>query len=416
LRRIHACIVTPAFPQLSETFIVDHATQLAERGHRVTVLSTAHGSDAAAFPDLARLSDQIEHVSLDLSSSRGVRAQKSIATLLAPGALSPRDRGRVALTAARQQIAPTSVLLLSNYFKAAEPPDVVHAHFGTLGASVQAALSAVRSPSPLVVTFHGFDISRIPKSYGPDVYQNLFEQGSLFLAVSERWRIRLLELGAPAKATQLHRLGVRLPDCEAEFDGETESDTLRVCSVARLVEKKGIEDAIRAVVKAHDSGIALRYDIIGDGPLRSQLQSLTTSFCADDYVNFLGAQPRTQAFNLLADSDVFLAPSITAADGDQEGIPVAIMEAMAFGLSILSTYHSGIPELVDDNRTGLLVRERDVDAMSAALAGLGEDVQLRRSLGSAARREIQLHWNADLQADALIRKYDNVIGSNVDEG
>src|SRR5207253_10169038 len=133
---------------------------------------------------------------------------------------------------------------------------------------------------------------------------------------------------------------------------------------ARLVPKKGIEYAIRAVAKVVPQlaadGRRVQYQIVGDGQLRDSLVQLTEQLGLDQSVTFLGWKTHAEVAALIAEADALLAPSITADDGDKEGNPVSIMEALAVGRPVFSTFHSAIPEIVRDGVNGFLVAERDV--------------------------------------------------------
>ena len=145
-------------------------------------------------------------------------------------------------------------------------------------------------------------------------------------------------------------------------------EPVTLVTVARLVPKKGIEDAIRAVAALAPKYPTLSFHIVGDGPQRSGCQTLIEELGVQNQIRLLGQQPAEGVKHALKSADIFVAPSYTASDGDIEGIPVAIMEAMASGLPVVSTNHSGIPELVMDGVTGCLVAERDVTNIAARLS------------------------------------------------
>lgn len=156
--------------------------------------------------------------------------------------------------------------------------------------------------------------------------------------------------------------------------------------------------AIRAVAAL---GRDATHTVIGDGPLRSHLERVIGEVGAADRIRLGGAGSPDEVAGALAAADVLLAASVTAPDGDQEGIPVAIMEAMAAGLPVVSTFHSGIPELVEDGTTGLLVPEGDVDALTEALRSLAHDPERRRALGAAGRLVVAERHHADVLAHEL---------------
>jgi colanic acid/amylovoran biosynthesis glycosyltransferase len=217
---------------------------------------------------------------------------------------------------------------------------------------------------PVATVFHGFDVSRsdiIEKHLGN--YHRLFEQTEVLLPISELWKRRLLQWGAPKDKLRVLRMGVDLDQLQMRATTRQPIDPLQVLSVARLTEKKGLEYALAGVTQARSK---IAYTIIGTGPLDKPLRELAGS-AEPGGINFAGEQAQHKVFEALQQADVFLLPSVTAADGDMEGVPVVLMEAMAKGVIVLATRHSGIPELIDDGVSGLLVAERDSAAIANAL-------------------------------------------------
>jgi colanic acid/amylovoran biosynthesis glycosyltransferase len=182
-----------------------------------------------------------------------------------------------------------------------------------------------------------------------------------------------------------------------------EDATVRLLTVARLVEKKGVEYAIRAVAALREStDRRVEYRILGDGPLRARLEGLVRELGVGDTVKLVGESDQAGVRTAMRRSDVFVAPSVVAEDGDMEGVPVSIMEAMACGLPVVSTLHSGIPELVRDRITGYLVPERDAAALAQALVRLVDEPRLRRKLGMAGRGVVERGYDLDRLNDRLV--------------
>ncbi|MDV5062321.1 glycosyltransferase, partial [Vibrio diabolicus] len=171
--------------------------------------------------------------------------------------------------------------------------------------------------------------------------------------------------------------------------------------VGRLTEKKAVLDSIKAVVKANEK-IAIKFNIIGDGELYKAAKELIDTNEASEYIFLLGKQKPERVKEFLDSSDVFVLPSVRASNGDMEGIPVALMEAMAKGLIVLSTNHSGIPELIEDQESGFLVDEASVEGLSNALVNISNLDQ--ESL-------IRIRKNA---RDIVLSKYnDRVLNQNL---
>ena len=169
---------------------------------------------------------------------------------------------------------------------------------------------------------------------------------------------------------------------------------LEIISVARLTEKKGLHVAIEACRQLKEQGVAFRYRIFGIGPWERRLRTLIEQYQLEDVVEMPGFKPSHEVKAMLDDADVFLLPSVTGADGDMEGIPVALMEAMAVGIPVVSTLHSGIPELVEADKSGWLVPENDARALAQRLAAFSQlDTDELAPVVKCAREKVEHDFN-----------------------
>ena len=188
------------------------------------------------------------------------------------------------------------------------------------------------------------------------------------------------------------------------FDGPdrtVEAETARILSVGRLVGKKGFAQALDAVAAVVQRGRTIQYRIIGDGPLRPALTRQVHSRGLAHHVELLGWQNQASVREQLARTDIFLAPSVTMPDGNTEGLPTVIKEAMACGLPVVATDHGGICELVADGVSGRLVPEYDVPSLSEALVQMIDQPQLRIEMGRAGRNIVARHYNDEPLNDEL---------------
>jgi colanic acid/amylovoran biosynthesis glycosyltransferase len=177
------------------------------------------------------------------------------------------------------------------------------------------------------------------------------------------------------------------------------------------VQKKGIEYAIRAVAKARERHPENRYEIIGDGPLRGALEKLVAELGLKESVILHGTKDSEFIRQRMAKAHVLILASVTADNGDQEGTPVTLMEAQASGLPVLSTRHSGIPEVVLDGKSGFLVPERDVEALAERLAFLVEHPEVCRELGACGRKHIEAQFDLRQLNRDLVRIYEQTAGN-----
>jgi glycosyltransferase involved in cell wall biosynthesis len=162
----------------------------------------------------------------------------------------------------------------------------------------------------------------------------------------------------------------------------------RIVCVCRLSPKKGLDVAIRACAKLRDNNVKFLFEIAGDGPQRLALEELIERLNLADYVKLLGARPNDQLTELFSRASVFLMPCVKTPDGDMDGIPVAMMEAMACEVPVVSTAISGIPELVEDGITGRLAPEKDADALAQILQELLEDMDKIEQFGRTGRERV----------------------------
>lgn len=280
------------------------------------------------------------------------------------------------------------------FFRWARGVNLLHAHFGYTGA--HGLFAARRLGLPLVTSFYGQDVTlreswaRLEPAYWHYnlLWRRLFRRGDRFCALSNQMRERLIAQGCPADKIRIVRLGVDL----ARFGGERPVRTgpMTVLMVGREVEKKGFDDGLRACAAARDRGADLRVVLLGTGaPGLTALQELAASLSLE----VAWPDPATRVVGAMADADVLLVPSRTAADGDQEGTPTVICEGSAAGLPVVATRHAGIPEQVDHDRTGLLADERDVDGLATHLVRLAGDRALREALGAAGRVKMAAEYS-----------------------
>jgi colanic acid/amylovoran biosynthesis glycosyltransferase len=177
-------------------------------------------------------------------------------------------------------------------------------------------------------------------------------------------------------------------------------------TVGRLVEKKGIEFGLRAVARLIQEYPKLDYTIIGEGPERDSLTTLVRELGIGNHVNFVGAKTRETVAAMMRNAHILLAPSVSARSGDEEGIPLVLMEALASGLPVVSTAHAGIPELVTHGVSGLLAPERDPEALAEHVKFLITHEGERRSMAVAGRRAVENGFDVDKLNAQLLAQYE----------
>lgn len=290
---------------------------------------------------------------------------------------------------------------------------IVHAHFGWAG--VFAARFARRHSLPLVVTFHGYDVALLArKDYGPaSVWpytlraRRMLDVMDLGLCASAELLEMLVAIGVPRERLREHRLGV---DLERFRPSPRDGSQLRIAMVGRFVEKKGFADGLDAFAAfLRKTGGPARLSIAGAGPLEDDLRRRTSYLGIEPQVAFVGELSHAGVAALLAQSDVLLAPSVVAADGDRDSGLLTVKEASACECVPVATRHGGIPSIVDDGVTGYLVAEHDVAAIAERLAIIAADAPRRHAMGVAARQKMEREYELRGSVRRLEQYYDDTI-------
>jgi colanic acid/amylovoran biosynthesis glycosyltransferase len=398
------------FPALSETFILNQITGLVDRGHDVDIYAYSPRNDPSVHADVERY-NLVKHL-----------------YYMTPYVSMPRNKiyriikgiGRIAIDLHKKPKAVLNSLNLLKFGKDAMslkllyqispfldkgPYDIVHCHFGPTGnlAVILKAVGVIHGQ--IVTTFHGYDISSYILKNGRHIYDTLFENGDLFLCVSEQMKDILLELGVEERKILVHRVGIDMKNSCFRIRKPKLNGKVQLLTIARLVEKKGVQYGIESVAKILKKYPNIEYKIAGDGYLKKNLQGLIKELGVCDNVKLLGWNRQEQIVELLQEADILLAPSVTSQSGDREGIPVAIMEALAWGLPVISTRHSGIPEIIQDGQTGLLAPEWDTDVLAEKMEYLIEHPELWSQMARKGRKYVEEHYNIDTLNDRLVEIY-----------
>ena len=277
--------------------------------------------------------------------------------------------------------------------------NVTLAEYGTTGTLVGGACQ--RIDAPLVVHFHGFDASRkdILDRKAAD-YGRMFGRAAAVVAVSRAMEQQLLRLGCPREKLIYNPCGV---DC-GRFEGaHPATANPHFVAVGRMVEKKAPHLTIAAFARVVSECPEARLRLIGDGLLLGVCRDLAAAFGIEHAVTFLGAQPHEIVAREMRQARALVQHSVTASNGDSEGTPVAVLEAGAMGLPVVSTRHAGIPDVVAEGVTGFLVDERDVGEMAKHMLTLIRNRALSGELGRNAAAHVRRHYTMEQSIGRLAR-------------
>ncbi|MBT5107324.1 MAG: glycosyltransferase family 4 protein [Rhodospirillaceae bacterium] len=393
--------VLKGYPRLSETFIAQEIRALEQRGLDIRIVSLRHPTDTDAHPVHREIQAPILYLPeyLHHEPMRAARAIIHARTL--PGFAAAFATWRADL---RRDFTRNRIRRFGQACVLAHelPPGVdrLHAHFLHTPASV-ARYAAIMKGLPWSGSAHAKDIWTTPAW---DIREKL--ESLDWLVTCTQAGADYLQSLAPTPST------VSLVHHGLDFSRFTTPDArekvknapLIILSVGRAVAKKGYDDCLQALASLPPQ-LDWRFRHIGGGPLLSELRERARGLGLDDRIEWLGAQPQNVVLSEMRRADIFVLPSKQAPDGDRDGLPNVLMEAQSQRVAVVSTRLSGIPELVLDRETGLLVTPGDAKALSSALRNLLEDSALRSRLAQAGFERVRSRFSMDDGIDSLSNNF-----------
>jgi colanic acid/amylovoran biosynthesis glycosyltransferase len=394
--------VVSLFPCWSETFIVREITTLVAAGVDVRILSLKPPHEKMVQPDAQRLLPRARHP-LPTLAALSARARALIAH---PAALASHV---LQITRALARRPTDLVKSLESLARAVEQldwiadfnPDFIHSHWGTFPSTVAWTLARLID-KPFGFTCHAHDIF-----VNDHLLKRKIESAAVPVTIS-RFNVEWLATRAtPAARERMHVIhcGVDLASLPFRGGGRARGNDATILTVGRIDAIKGFDVLVDALGLMARQGRRVRCRIIGSGPKEAELRASIARHGIGDSVTLAGAMPQAEVRAALADASIFVLPSVVTDTGDRDGIPVSLMEAMAAGTPCVSTRVSGIPELIEDGREGLLVPERDPAALAAALGRLLDEPELGERLAVAARAKVEREFDATVEASKLLELF-----------
>jgi glycosyltransferase involved in cell wall biosynthesis len=394
--------VVSGWPRLSETFILNEVVAVEQLGARLRIFSVKDPNDEPVQAKVAQVRAPVTYLSIKRNGK---------AILLASLRLflrRPLRCGRTILRALRY----CRWNVLRCFFQASylseilsrEPLTHLHAHFAhdpTLVAMFTHQLTGI----PYSFTAHAKDIYvKTP----PELLRAEAQRARAVITCTEYNRRYLSKQIGSAAQGKLHCIYHALDLSQFKFywPRASESDPPVILSVARLAEKKGLDDLIRAADILRHRGRCFRVEIVGDGPLRPSLEAQVSRHGLEDRVKLLGALPHETLCSIYQRVCIFALPCKVTADGDRDGIPNVLPEAMASGVPIVSTWVSGIPELINSEDEGLLVPPNNPAMLADALDRLLNSPELRERLALAARAKIETCFSIERSSAQLLSLFE----------
>ena len=381
-------VVEPPYP----TFSVHELLAVREQGVRVTAFNSFRPF-TQPYAEAESLRQESRYFP---DGYRGL-----VASQLGSAAASPSGSARAAAFVLRHRLPPRLLVLSAHYARCVRRDgiQVLHATYGTTPATI-AMLTSWMAGVPYGFTCHAYEMF-LPNPLLP----SKVEHAAYVTVVSEF-----------AKRFVVERFGVRADKLRVVYLGvDTQAIQQRppraaappyvVACVASLVPPKGHSVLLRACRRLVERGLAVRVRLVGDGELRPALERQQGELGLAAHAELLGWRPPDEVMRILNAADAFTLPCVVDADGNRDGIPVALMEAMAIGLPVVSTTVSGIPELIENDVSGLLVPSGDDAALADALQRTLTDAALAARLGAAARRRIEGRFDRRASASRMIELF-----------
>jgi colanic acid/amylovoran biosynthesis glycosyltransferase len=391
----HLGYVLKRFPRISETFVAAELIELERQGERVTVFALSRPQEPFEHGFVGELGARVVYLPL-----RPLREPvRTLRALVHVWRASPRGW----LRAAEACVLPPRVSDLRKLLQATvlrleleqAGIDHVHAHFATSAARLANLARRMGGPT-YSVTAHAKDI--YIDGIRRDRLREKLAEASFVATVSEANATYLAPVVGARRPNVVHnsvdlrRLG------SAAMNGGRDRDL--VLSVARMIEKKGLSDLVAAAGILAGRGVPLRLELVGEGPLRGELEKAAARLGAP--VSFPGALPNEQVLERYRRATAFCLPCVVAESGDRDGLPTSVLEAMALGLPVVTTSLNGLAEAVIHEQTGLVVPGHDPESLADALERLLKDPALRERLARNARAHVEEHFALD-RSVALLR-------------
>ena len=289
-------------------------------------------------------------------------------------------------------------------------PSVLHIYFGHIAVQLMPLLAGWHQ-APVIVSFHGADVLvDLSRTAYRRATQAMLARADLILARSESLIRALVELGCPPDKLRLHRTGIPLAEFAYRQRVFPPADgAWRLLQACRLIEKKGLFTSLRAFALFVKKYPLSSFTIAGDGPLLEPLQTLSRELGIFDRVRFPGFLTQAELRIRLHETHFFLHPSELGADGNQEGVPNSLLEAMSTGLPVIGSHHGGIPEAVEHGKSGWLIREGDADALAEGLFTIAADPVRMAAIGRAASEVVRSNFEQNAQAMKLESYYEEAM-------
>lgn len=395
--------IVSTWPRLSQTFVLSEILALERRGVSLRIFSAKDPGGEPIHADVGHVRAEVVYLSLERHWKSAFCANLRLVRKL------PRTYCRTLVGAIRHH----RWGVIRRFFQACyladmllrEPVAHLHAHFATAATQI-AMFTRELTGIPYTFTAHAKDIYVDTPA---KLLRGEMQSAEAVVTISEYNRRYLSDQLGPASNGKVRCIYNGLDLRQFKFRQPSASNYAPpvILSIGRLIEKKGFGDLIATADMLRHRGHRFQIEIIGTGPLRRTLKAQVKRLGLENHVKFFGAQPQEMVRSAFDRATAFALPCVIAADGDRDGIPTVLLEAMASGTPVVSTNVSGIPELIDSGRDGLLVVPNNPQLLADALDHLLTDSLLRDRLAQAARSKIEERFTIDRSCSQLLAVFRN---------
>lgn len=380
--------VVKRYPRFSETFIVNEILAHEKAGLELEIISLYPPNDTHFQNALSRVRAPVTYL-----SASGLKALEFWNTLKQASCAVPGLYSRLSHSQYEEPNEVYQAALLAKLVRE-KNIDHLHAHFASTATSV-ARLASYFANVPYSFTAHAKDIFH--DSVKPNELSQKLLDASAVITVSD-YNVKFLQENY--MTNRLHRIYNGLDLETFSFEAPVQRSPL-IAAVGRLVEKKGFMDLLESCAILAKRGVMFQCEIIGDGEEKGLLEERIRDLALENHVQLLGARPQQEVIAKIQEASVFALPSVVGEDGNRDGLPTVLLEAMALGTACVSTDVTGIPEILQNEETGLQVPQRDPFAVANALERLLFDSELRLRLAVNARGLIEREFDIERNAAKL---------------
>jgi len=384
-------ILVKQFPKLSETFVLGEVASLTDHGVDLRIFSMSEPSEAIQQPDAARFLEPVTYL------CRTSRMRAYFALFVSLLRKPMRIIAFLRIAKRNRELLHTlgAILAASQSNRISH----IHAHYISEPAALADAAASMRSSMTFSVSAHAKDIYLTPAD---EIAERL--NNALFVATCTRHNYQYLRNLTPTNRYRVYLVyhGIDTEHFAPKHKPDSQQPPL-ILSVGRFKEKKGFDLLIKACAKLAATHTPFQCDIIGYGDQEQHLKSLISSHVLNHFVRLRSAVAHSELRDIFHTADIFTLPCRITSDGDRDGIPNSMLEAMASGVPIVSTPVSGIPEVIREGVNGLLIEPENVGAIAKAIQTLLDDPALRSKLGSSGRDTVLQHFSWEQNILPLIQ-------------